>query len=303
MKAEAIEVKSDGSVVWIDDDYGKDGEDNKFREIKNLAQSENLFIFDNLAMFWTMNVNSFLSFKNVYILTYLFDGQEQRYYYDIHGLTYNKFSVKKLDNGYDVVQYDKTKEPRQEIYEKLNIYENYRKGKNYSMLNNNFLSKNDSEKKKYYSLSSKWFDEAENEQIQRLSKNMRSYFDIQAKTTNSHLFWTTKKNFAQLLKNRKCTFNKKDDRTKDNFVSLNTRATNDYAHCTSMAYVYNRFMNPMERKFFESKGAKVNENVLAMSDLIQFMFRGCIRKGEPMNCYIPSERMRKLLKDWSEFRD
>lgn len=97
------------------------------------------------------------------------------------------------------MQYDKTKEPRQEIYEKLNIYENYRKGKNYSMLNNNFLSKNDSEKKKYYSLSSKWFDEAENEQIQRLSKNMRSYFDIQAKTTNSHLFWTTKKNFASII--------------------------------------------------------------------------------------------------------
>lgn len=79
------------------------------------------------------------------------------------------------------------------------------------------------------------------------------------------------------------------------------RATNNYADCTAMAYVYNKFMNPMEKSFFEGKGVKVDEDLLAASDLVQFIFRGCIRKGEPMSCYIPSVRMRELLKSWMNF--
>lgn len=38
------------------------------------------------------------------------------------------------------------------------------------------------------------------------------------------------------------------------------------------------------------------------TDLIQFIFRGCIRKGQSMHCYIPSERMRSLLKDWADYK-
>lgn len=298
LDAKAIEVKDDGSVIWIDEEYGKDKDDQRFRDIKILAQSENLFIFDNAAMFWTMNISSFLSFEEVYILTYLFDGQIQRYYYDIHNVDYEKFSVNKIENEYSIIPYNKFKEPRKEVYELLNIYENYRKGKTASVLNTNFDDKNGNGV-----LSSSWFDKASPEQMKQLNKNLLTYFANQLKTENKKLFWTTRKDNASSLKNKKCTFNKKDDRSKDNFVSLFMRATNDYAECTATAYVYNRFMNPMEKKFFKSKGAIVNENVLAMSDLIQFLFRGCIRNGEPMNCYIPAERMRNLLKDWSEFRD
>jgi hypothetical protein len=302
LDSKRIEVKIDGSVVWIDENYGKTDEneiDLRFRDIKNLAQSENLFIFENSAIFWTMDINSFLSFKEVYVLTYLFDGQLQKYYYDIHSIEHEKFSVNKNISGYELIKYDKFKEPRKEIYDKLNIYENYKKGRTYSKLNSNF----DDEAHKRGVLSSSWFEKTSEKNIKQLNNNLQNYFLYQTKTENKKLFWTTKKKFAPLLKNKKSTFNKKDDRNKDNFVSLFTRATNDYADCESMAYVYNRFVNPMEKKFFLSKGAKVDEEVLAMSDLIQFVFRGCIRKGEPMNCYIPADRMRQLLKDWSEFKD
>ncbi|MFJ8263528.1 hypothetical protein ACIQ4I_16490 [Rummeliibacillus sp. NPDC094406] len=99
----------------------------------------------------------------------------------------------------------------------------------------------------------------------------------------------------------KCKFDKKGNREKDNFLPFNARATNNYGDRNAMAYVYNRFMNPNEKKFFTSRGVNVNEDLLAVSDLIQFIFRGCIRNGEPMNCYIPSERMRSLLKQWANF--
>lgn len=61
-------------------------------------------------------------------------------------------------------------------------------------------------------------------------------------------------------------------------------------------------MNPNDKQFFTTRNVSVDEDLLAVSDLIQFMFRGCIRKGKRMNCYIPSERMRSLLKDWAEYK-
>lgn len=99
----------------------------------------------------------------------------------------------------------------------------------------------------------------------------------------------------------KCKLNKKDDRSKDNFVSFNTRATNDYADRKATAFLLNRFMNPNEYQFFSYRGVEVDEELLAISDLIQFLFRGCIRNNEQMYCYIPSARMRRLLKGWINF--
>ncbi len=59
-------------------------------------------------------------------------------------------------------------------------------------------------------------------------------------------------------------------------------------------------MNPYEKKFFTSKGVKVKENMYALSELIQWIWRSRIRDGQPINLYIPSKRMRTLLKDYLE---
>ena len=54
-------------------------------------------------------------------------------------------------------------------------------------------------------------------------------------------------------------------------------------------------MHPIEKAFFEDNNVIVNEDLLALSDLIQWIFRGSIRNDVPMKVYIPSLRMRKLL--------
>lgn len=79
---------------------------------------------------------------------------------------------------------------------------------------------------------------------------------------------------------------------------VNIRSTNEYKDYTSCAYIFNRFMNPIEKSFFEFHGVQVDEDVLALSDLIQFIFRGVIRNDQDdtiQNVYIPSLRMRELL--------
>ena len=54
-------------------------------------------------------------------------------------------------------------------------------------------------------------------------------------------------------------------------------------------------MHPIEKAFFEDNNVNVDEDLLALSDLIQWIFRGSIRNNIPMKLYIPSVRMRKLL--------
>ena len=54
-------------------------------------------------------------------------------------------------------------------------------------------------------------------------------------------------------------------------------------------------MHPIEKAFFEDNNVVVNEDLLALSDLIQWIFRGSIRNDTPMKIYIPAVRMRDLL--------
>lgn len=60
----------------------------------------------------------------------------------------------------------------------------------------------------------------------------------------------------------------------------------------------NIFFNPILKNFFESKGVRIEEDKWALSEFLQFMFRSGIRKGEHIRIYIPSLRMRNLLKRW-----
>lgn len=277
-----IEIDNNtGIVKWIDENYR-----GKFETLKHLAKNDNLFLFNNTFMFWTLHDKSFEVFREVYILTYLFDGQIQRYYYDLHGFEYEKYSVIYENEKYKLVPYDNKLDNRESISERLNIYED--KGK--SRFNSNFCKKPTDNM-----FSSTWLKNCDNDTLEQINKNISSYFRKNNSKVSS-VFWTTVKDAAKKLKNSRATYYTTDK--KSNFVSVNIRATNDYKDCTSCAYVYNRYMNPVEKSFFEFHGVKVDEDTLACSDLIQFIFRGVIRNSdsdEILNVYIPSIRMRELL--------
>lgn len=84
------------------------------------------------------------------------------------------------------------------------------------------------------------------------------------------------------------------------FIVWTTRATNEYQEKHNLAFVYNLYMKPFEKAFFENAGVKVNQDLLAVSDLLQWVWRSAIRKEKPesINIYIPSLRMRTLFYQW-----
>lgn len=93
-------------------------------------------------------------------------------------------------------------------------------------------------------------------------------------------------------------------------VPFNTRSTNDYRETYNIAYLVNRYIHPDVSKFFSLKGYSVDGNLWALAEMIQLIWRSRIRnqfdeQGQPVpddqrriNIYIPSERMRRLLKHY-----
>ncbi|WP_374054879.1 hypothetical protein [Rossellomorea sp. FM04394] len=299
LRFKSIEIGDLGKVKWIDEEYGK-RENSRYRDIKIMADNGTLYIQNDQAFYWTMNVRAFEVFDEVYILTYLFDAQMQKYYYDMFDVKYKKHSVLNNQGRYELVKYNPLLERREELYNLLAIYE----GK----LNYNFDHREDDANSKELKkirnnqLSGTWLeDRASEDEIKKLNKNLLNFFLNHCDVPVNRLYWTTLSRIAPAFANKKCKYNRKGDRIKDNFLPFNARATNTYADRTAMAFVYNRFMNPNDKKFFTSRGVEVNEDLLAVSDLIQFLFRGCIRNGERMNCYIPSYRMRELLRKWANY--
>ena len=63
-------------------------------------------------------------------------------------------------------------------------------------------------------------------------------------------------------------------------------------------YPININKRPTEISYLSERGVDFNKELYALSEMIQFIWRGCIRQGQPMKVLVVSKRMRKLLEDW-----
>lgn len=215
----------------------------------------------------------FKSFENIYVLTYLFEGQILKYYFDYFNMKYQLYSVKKESNQYKLIPLNRKNEDRASIKENLEIYEDKppKRGPNPSL---NF-PRDPSNGKNY--LSSGWLKTASEDDLKKLKNNIRNYFNNAIGCKTTELFWTTLKEKASDLKSDKNTYHK--DSNKDNFLFLNIKATNEYRERKAAAYIYSRYMIPDIKLFFNSwrpKNNPVDEDIFALSELIQFIFRGRI---------------------------
>jgi hypothetical protein len=206
----------------------------------------------------------------------MFDAQLQKYYYDMNNITYEKYiSVK--ENGNFVfkknINYSDV-EVRNKLKSKINIYD--------GVLNKIGDGR--------FSLSKSWY-ESKKHLHKKIKNNVENYFKNLVKSGTNFNMWTTFKDYQGKIKGKGYT---------KGFVSCTARATNEYSHKTSLAYTINRFIRPTISEYFRSNGAIVNDDLYALSELLQWIWRSAIRNDEEINLYIPSERMRTLLIDWLE---
>lgn len=90
----------------------------------------------------------------------------------------------------------------------------------------------------------------------------------------------------------------KTNRFSNSWIPFNTRATNDYDETDHLAFLVNVFMDNRFIAFTKTNGLATSQDHYALNILLQWLFRSAIRKDQPIDVFIPSERMRNLLKDW-----
>ena len=262
-----IEVDSDGKVHWVNNKYS-----GKFTSLKNSCENGDVYLFENMMILWTFPVNIFKAFKHIYILTYKFKSQIQAYYYNMNNVEYEYKSVIQVNDKYELTDYKKI--GGNKYKDLINIYE----GK-----------LNDIGKGKY-DLSKSWYVKADKKEIiTELKNNTVNYFKNIIKSKSQDNMWTCFKDFKNQVKGKGYT---------KGFIPANARATNLYKDKINCAYLINMYSNPMILKFFKNKGVNINEDDYALSCLIQWLFRSAIRENKNINLYIPSSRMRNLLKKW-----
>ena len=86
-----ISIEEDSKrILWSEDKLNYNG---KFKDLKNSILNGDVYYVRNSLIMWSFPCNIFKSFQDVYVLTYMFKGQLQRYYYDMNNIEYEYKSV------------------------------------------------------------------------------------------------------------------------------------------------------------------------------------------------------------------
>lgn len=281
-----IIINKDKRIIWSDDEY-----DGEFIKYKEPFKNGEVYLYGNSVIIWCFPCEIFDCFDKVIISTYLFKGQLQCYYFQVNNIEFEyKSAIKSINNKgeYEFNIVDYTEEYDYKSLSKLiNIYE----GKL------NAIGEDKDGRKK--PLSSTWYKEATGEKLKLVQNNTYNYFRNICNKKSNEVLWTVFKFRAETPETKKNRMTKiKPNGYNKSFETCNCRATNKYRERDTVAYLINRYNSPAIINFFKDRGAEVDEDAFALSELLQFIWRSCIRDGKPINVYIPSKRMRNLLKAW-----
>lgn len=263
-----------GLIKWRDpnDDYY-----GKFSEEKRLCELGCLAYYGGSVMMWLFPIEAFNAFRNIYILTYMFSSQIQKYYYDYYKLPYEYIYV--------------TGNKPQEYH--FTLDESKKKIINYDFKNLIHIledTKMNSIGDREFDLSKAWYVRNKNNIVMKqLKNNLENFFRHKRNTKTGENLWTTFVDFKSQLSS------KGYGRA---FVSINMRASNKYKDRISIAYPVNRYINTGVKNFFLKHDITIDEDGFAVSEMLQFIWRSAIREGNEIWIYIPSIRMRTLLQNW-----
>jgi hypothetical protein len=136
-------------------------------------------------------------------------------------------------------------------------------------------------------LSKSWYQRSHRAVKELLRNNAYNFLYNKIGATSKNSMWTTFKQFKKSMGLHGYS---------KGFVPCNARSTNEHMHRNTAAYLLNLYMNPVVLAYFHKRGVEVDQDAYATSELIQWLYRSCIRIHKIVYLYIPSSRMRRLLK-------
>ena len=278
-------LESDGTTYRATDKLYDSG---KFEDEMKMFRSRDILCVDGQKRqklyYWALPQELLTSFDEVFVLTYLFTGQALCYFMKIYKIPYTYIGVSLKDGVYRFSDNtDYVPEYTKHIKDLIHIVESPK------------LNRIGDPP---HALSMNWY------------QRRKAGEDGELKTVKDHIFncynniWRGCKADERMWGTYKSACNKVKGRgyTKS-YVVFNERATNSYINKRYLAYAVNLFMNVAERRVYEKFGVEVDQDMYALSTMLQWIWRSAIRRGEEIWLYVPSRRMRTLLKDWMENGD
>lgn len=245
----------------------------KSRELVRMTDRD-----ENSLFYWALPPDLLTSFKDVFILTYLFNGQSLHHFMEIHNIPYEFIGIERTEKGgYRFGNYPGyTPEYVHRLKDMLHILDR---------------EKINDVGDDYHALSMNWFKKG-GENVEQLRRNVSNCFNnIWRDIPADKRLWGSYNGEFSTIRGKGYT---------KAFLTFNAKATNTYKDRECLVYIANLFMNVNEKKFYQMHGLEVDEDAYALSIMVQWIWRSAIRDGKEVYLYIPSRRMRTLLTNWIE---
>lgn len=290
MDAKWISVDDSSRVVWHKEDVYAEPETytgkftseqeydycGSFEEFRSLAKKGRLYLLDNKCFIVEFSPDVFQAFKDVYVMTYLFEGSVMKSYFDYNHIEYTKKSIDfSCPENLRLIEYRPSEVSR--YRDLITLYSN-----------DTFKS---SAPQKSTVLSKTFFNNSRNnlDFIKQTKRNMENFYKNITKSSTSYFMWGSFIDAEKYLSSK----NNKND-----FVEFNCRATNQYRNKRDLCYAANVYPHTYIERFLNLKGTSLNRDLYALCVMIQWVWRSRIRDGKSIRLYIPADRMYKIFLDW-----
>jgi hypothetical protein len=271
-------------LVWNHEDHGDYV--GKFEDIKGLCDTGSLVMVNDAVLLWEFPSEFLRCFREVWVATYMLYGSPFHSYLLAEGF---HLDMKTISGGRLVDWLEGSDEAhiKRALRDLISIYEG---------------SMNDIGKEgvKEHPLSGGWYKRTPAPVLARLKASTENFFKKVAQSPSHLNGWTTWKDYKKVLRGERYSRNNATPGKAFGFIPTNAKATNDYRRVASVAYLVNVFYHPIIKSYFESMGVPVYEDLYALSQMVQWIWRSRVREKEPISVFVPSERMRGLLKRWLE---
>jgi hypothetical protein len=250
-------------------------------DIQRWAEEDRLVILHDDVLMWLFPSDCIDCFSEVFVLTYRFKDSLMDYYFQIHGLEYEHCSVSGEKGAYEIGPYDEEADLafREKTKELINLY----------------VGKKNKIDEKWTAFCVNFWNGKDGAKAMKLTENaVRTFFlhspnedGVIPKTDD--VMWT-------------CFVSQKGTLKPTSFINawtpFNLKAINDYGECWSVAYLVNRYTEGSIMQYFSAYGFHIDQRKLAVSELLQYLYRSRLRNGKSISLFMPSARMQALLRGW-----
>lgn len=285
-----------GKVTWVNPNYK-----GRLDVYKEQIESNQVYCFNGTSMLWIFPITLFQCFKSVYVLTYIWESSLMSSWFELNGIEIEKKSVEVVEPNYSCnFHFTKDNELNLNIQPQYKIVDYVRRDVSHlkelielvedpklNSIGNSLNKEKGWDALTYSKLTKMKKGSAIQKKINTTVYNFIRY-RAKAKSVDEVIWTAPKECYEQKLVNPRSYSTA--------FVPSTIRATNLYSNTRVVCFCLNVYVNPTFTNYFGSHGITVNEDLYALSQLIQFVYRSRIRKGEKIQLFIPSERMRNLFK-------